>query len=288
MVRSGAGSGTSLTAPGRTDLGQTLRALRREKGLSGVELAQKVGVTQRAISRYEAGERRPSPELLERIGDALNVPKRARVQLLDQLHDALTQRESTRSIAQRGLRRRQEEIARIEGRATHIRNFQGEVVPGLLQSPGYARKVFEQAGLGTRPEDVARALAVRLDRQSILHDPNRRFGFVLTEAVLLWPLGGVAEMLAQLDRLQTVAELPNVDLAILPLGVEPPRTPVNAFNILDDELVLVDTLTEQLVIRDPTDVALYAKTHETFRAAAVSGSGLRDLFASTAARLREP
>lgn len=273
--------------PERADLGQALRALRRDKGLTAVELAEKVGVTQRAVSRYEAGERRPSPELLEKIADALGAPKRVRLQLLEQLHSALTELESTRAIAQRGLRRRQEEIARIEAKANHIRNFQGEVVPGLLQSPAYARKIFEEAGLGARAEDVARALTVRLDRQSILHDANRRFAFVITEAVLLWPRGGVSEMLAQLDRLQSVGEFPNVDLAILPLGVEPPRSPINSFNIFDEDLVLIDTLTEQLVVRDPSEVAVYIEAHETFRNAALSGPDARELFASVAARLRQ-
>ena len=267
-------------------LGQALRILRADKGLTAVELAQRVGVTQTAISRYEIGTRRPSPETLERIADALGASKRVKQKLEDQLHSEQTELQSIRVIARRGLRRRQEEIARIEAKTGHLRNFQAAVVPGLLQTPNYARKMFEEVGLDTRAQDVSRALAVRLDRQAILHDPDRRFGFVITEAVLLWPRGGIPEMLAQLDRLQAVSELPTVDLAILPLGISPPYSPINSFDIYDEKLVLIETLTEQLAVRDSSDLAMYVKAYEAFRESALSGPDARRLFESVAARLR--
>jgi transcriptional regulator with XRE-family HTH domain len=268
------------------DLGQALRILRADKGLTAAELAERVGVTQTAISRYELGTRRPSPETLERIADALGASKRVKQKLVDQLHGEQIELQSIRAIARRGLRRRQEEIARVEAKTRHLRNFQAAVIPGLLQTPGYARKMFEEVGLDTHTQDVGRALAVRLDRQAILHDPNRRFGFVITEAVLLWPREGVPEMLAQLDRLQVVSELPTVDLAILPLGITPPYSPINSFDIYDDKLVLIETLTEQLAVRDSSDVASYVGAYEAFRQSALSGPDATRLFESVAARLR--
>jgi transcriptional regulator with XRE-family HTH domain len=268
------------------DLGQALRTLRADKGLTAVELAERVGVTQTAISRYEVGTRRPSPETLERIADALGASKRVKQKLMDQLHGEQIELQSIRAIARRGLRRRQEEIARVEAKTRHLRNFQAAVIPGLLQTPGYARRMFEEVGLDPHTQDVGRALAVRLDRQAILHDPNRRFGFVITEAVLLWPREGVPEMLAQLDRLQAVSELPTVDLAILPLGITPPYSPINSFDIYDDKLVLIETLTEQLAVRDSSDVASYVRAYEAFRQSALSGPDARRLFESVAARLR--
>lgn len=268
------------------DLGQALRILRADKGLTAVELAERVGVTQTAISRYELGTRRPSHETLERIADALGASKRVKQKLMDQLHGEQIELQSIRAIARRGLRRRQEEIARVEAKTRHLRNFQAAVIPGLVQTPGYARRMFEEVGLDTHTQDVGRALAVRLDRQAILHDPNRRFGFVITEAVLLWPREGVPEMLAQLDRLQAVSELPTVDLAILPLGITPPYSPINSFDIYDDKLVLIETLTEQLAVRDSSDVASYVRAYEAFRQSALSGPDARRLFESVAARLR--
>jgi transcriptional regulator with XRE-family HTH domain len=272
-------------------LGQALRALRRDKGLTEVELAERVGITQTSIWRYETDKRLPPTQLLEKIAEALGSSNRVRRELVDQLHSAQTQLQSVRAIAQRGLGRRQGEIARIEARATEIRSFQAAVVPGLLQIPDYARRIFEEAqdvGFAPQTQDVARALAVRLDRQTVLHDMSKRFRFVLTEAVLRWPRGDTQEMLAQLDRLQAVSELRNVDLAILPLDVRPPLSPINSFTIYDEDLVHVETLTEQVAIRDPSDVARYARAHEAFRGAALSGPDGRMLLESVAARLRQP
>lgn len=274
----------------RLSLGQALRALRKDNGLTEVELAQQVGITQTSIWRYETDKRLPRAELLEKVAEALGASKRVRRELLDQLHGAQTQLQSVRAIAQRGLGRRQGEIARIEARATEIRSFQAAVVPGLLQTPDYARRIFEEVqdvGFAPQTQDVARALAVRLDRQTVLHDTSKRFRFVVTEAVLRWLRGDTREMLAQFDRLQAVSELRNVDLAILPLDVRPPLSPINSFTVYDEDLVHVETLTEQLAIHDPSDVALYARAHEAFRGAALSGPDARNLLQSIAARLRQ-
>ncbi len=46
---------------------------RKRKKLTQAELGQLVGVTQRAIAAYEAGERRPSPKVLSRLIDALDM-----------------------------------------------------------------------------------------------------------------------------------------------------------------------------------------------------------------------
>src|SRR2546421_10562911 len=167
------GEGDRRAVPEPLDLGPAFRALRKDRGLTEVELARQVGITQTSVWRYEASKRLPPAELLEKMADALGVSKRVKRQLLEQLHGARTDVESARVIGQRGLGRRQGEIARMEAKATQIRNFQASVVPGLLQTPGYARTLFEEldeVGLGARREEVARALAVRLDRQTILHD----------------------------------------------------------------------------------------------------------------------
>lgn len=271
----------------RADLGKALHDLRTARGLTGVELAKLVGVAQTSISRYELGVRLPTAEMLERIADALGASKRLKGQLLGQLHEALTQVRSVRAMARRGLRRRQEEVARQEAGVQNLRIFQPALIPGLLQTPDYARRIFESVAERTGARDIPQALAARLDRQAILYEPTRQFGFVITEAVLRWPRGGVSTMLGQLDRIQSVMALPNVDLAIVPLDVEPPQTPLTAFVLYDQDLVVIETLTEELALRDPTDVALYAKAYEAFRQAAVSGAEVHSLLASVAADLRQ-
>ena len=51
-----------------------LAALRKARRLTQSELGQRVGVSQRAIAAYEAGERKPSPKVMNRIMDELEIP----------------------------------------------------------------------------------------------------------------------------------------------------------------------------------------------------------------------
>ncbi len=83
-----------------------------------------------------------------------------------------------------------------------IRNFQPTVIPGLLQTAEYTRSVL---ALG-KTTDRAAALAARLERQQVLHEPGRRFEFVISEQVLRWAPGPLAQA-GQIDRLLSLMTL---------------------------------------------------------------------------------
>ncbi|MFI6521298.1 DUF5753 domain-containing protein [Spirillospora sp. NPDC050679] len=103
-----------------------------------------------------------------------------------------------------------------EQRARVIRQYAAMVVPGLLQTEAYAR-AWLRCGIGA--VDIEAALAVRLGRQKILtveRPPLLRF--LLDEALLIRPLGGVDVMRGQLAHLLQVAELDNVSIRVVPLS----------------------------------------------------------------------
>ena len=52
----------------------SLAALRKARKLTQSELGQRVGVSQRAIAAYEAGERKPSPKVMNRLIGELEIP----------------------------------------------------------------------------------------------------------------------------------------------------------------------------------------------------------------------
>jgi len=52
---------------------RSITMYRIQAGLNQTELAERVGVAQATIARYEAGTRSPSPEVLGRLADALGV-----------------------------------------------------------------------------------------------------------------------------------------------------------------------------------------------------------------------
>jgi transcriptional regulator with XRE-family HTH domain len=106
-----------------------------------------------------------------------------------------------------------------ERNARTLRTFQPNLVPGLLQTEAYARTVIA-AGSRLTEQEIERRVAVRLERQAILtrEMPVQLFA-VLDATVLGRLIGSPAIMREQLDHLVATAELPNVDLLVVPAGI---------------------------------------------------------------------
>src|SRR5439155_5602813 len=116
----------------------------------------------------------------------------------------------------RGLAALQQDVRELEASVRTILNFPPLIVPGLMQVPEYARRIFA-AGDPEGRLDVAAAIAARMDRQIVLYEESRRFEFVVAEAALRWRVAPVSVMLAQIDRVMAVAGLGAVTLGVLPL-----------------------------------------------------------------------
>jgi transcriptional regulator with XRE-family HTH domain len=260
-------------SPGRRRLGAALRALRARSGLSGAALGQALGWTQTQVSRTELGQRPVSAEDVSRWAEATGAPPGASSELEALLDQATRELRSWWDVHAAGMTRRQQEIASLERRAERISNFQ-LVVPGLLQTADYARRALALADVSDQ-RDVAAAVAARMRRQEILYDPARRFDYVLPESALHWDLaGGRPAMQAQADRLISVDSLPNVSVAVLPFTATPPILPTSGFVIYEvpgEPLVLIETLTDELLFGGSREVAAYRSAFAGLQAAAVTG-----------------
>jgi hypothetical protein len=105
--------------------------------------------------------------------------------------------------------------AEFEQTAGLICIYQPLLIPGLLQTPDYARQVL-LVWATEEPADMAEWIANRMNRQTILYDQTKRFEFVIPEAALRWRMGPTATMLGQLDRIGLISTLPNVTIGIIP------------------------------------------------------------------------
>lgn len=157
-----------------------------------------------------------------------------------------------------------------------VRSFQCVVLPAMLQSAEYARHVFASAPYST-PEAVGRAVAARVERQSLLYEPGRESVFVLTEAVLrTWP-GDPSLMLAQFDRLLAVESLSTVHLGVIPWRRAVPVMPRHGFTLCDRRAVVVEAFRGERVVDHSDEVAAYEETFRRFEEAAVFGREAREL-----------
>jgi hypothetical protein len=165
----------------------------------------------------------------------------------------------------------------LESAATLIRTYEGQLVPGLLQTEEYTRAVVGGAYLGEAPEEVERRVALRVARQALLERAGApRLWAVVDEAALRRPVGGREVMRGQLERLVEATKLPNVTLQVLPwsAGAHPAMT--GAFSILrfgDQDLpdvVYVEHLTNALYLDRREDVNQYLHVMDTISVRAAS------------------
>lgn len=258
----------------RAELAEDLRRLRTASGMSGVTAATRLGWSQSKISKLETGKATPSSDDVRRL-IGLYRPSRDEGLVLETRVTELNDRyRSLRMLRKRGLEHEQQGIKRVESSTSLLRVFEPSTVPGLLQTAEYARAVFSRP-LSCAGVDVARAVAARLDRQSALFQPERRFHFVLTEAALRWRMGGSATMSAQMDRLANLSTLSNVRLGLLPWRVEVPEFPNNGFDIRDEREVAVENFTTHRVLADTRDVDFHLRMFACFADAAIYGDEAR-------------
>jgi transcriptional regulator with XRE-family HTH domain len=158
----------------------------------------------------------------------------------------------------------------LESAASLIRAYEGQYVPGLLQTEAYCRAVVTGALLDEPPEEVERRVALRMGRQGLLSgDAPPRLWAVVDEAALRRPVGGHAVMRAQLERLIEASTLPQVTLQVLPFRAGAHPAMVGAFTVLrfeDRELpdvVYVEHLTSALYLSKREEVDRYLHVMES-------------------------
>ncbi|KJE24457.1 putative transcriptional regulator [Frankia torreyi] len=267
------------TPPAR--LGVELAQLRHSRAMTGQALASSVGISQSTISKIENGLLRPSPADVERIARTLQAPPdlvRHLVDLAERLQSTAARRAPRRRAAagvetrRQGISLDQEEILDAEREATLIREFEPILLPGLIQISEYARRVvngYHRITIGGDEgawyQRTAEKVSLRIRRQNLLYDATRRFEFILMESVLGNRFAPPEYMIAQIKRIAAVAELDNVTVRIVPSSAELEYPHVQGFTILDDSLVVVETL-EATGFSHPDQVRIYAKIFEEYAA----------------------
>lgn len=258
----------------RAELAAELRRLRKERGVTGQQLAESAGMSQSKVSKIETGKVLPSPQDVAALADALDAQTDARAQLVRQAEDLLSEFTSWRILHRRGAEAKQVAVADVEASSRLVRIFQPTIVPGLLQTAEYARRILTEYNRSDG-SDVSAAVAARLRRQELLYEDSRQFAFVLLEGALRTPYGSAATMLGQLDRLVSLTSLSNVELGVVPWSAPLPAAPLHGFCIYDQRLVTVDMMTAEFTVQSAPEIARYEATFAAFRAAALVGPDAR-------------
>lgn len=256
----------------RKDLAEALRGLRRASGLSGERLALRCNMSQTKISRIETGRALPTVIDVERILKALAVPGEVADELLALARRANVDYASWRAYARVGLYHKQAELKALESSSRVMRHFLPAIPTGLLHVREYATETLSPTVAGDPNRDVARAVQARMDRQAILDDTSRSFSFLMTEQAVKWQRANASAMAAQCVHMAAVNRKPNVEIGIVPQGVQVPGTPMNIFVVYDDRLVTIELFSGEVVLRDPRDIAQHLNLFDLFWSHALTGN----------------
>ncbi len=183
----------------------------------------------------------------------------------------------------------------LEDGAATIRQYDSELIPGLLQTRDYAQQVIGSVPSSLNDEETQRRATVRVERQSLL----TRFGapeltVVLNEAVLRRPVGGYDVMADQFRHLVKVSELPNVHVHVLPFSAGLHAGAMSgAFSLLEflpdrtgrpreKPLVYMEAPTGAMYLRKAHEVASYETMWTDIMSKCLDASGSRHMITNAA------
>jgi transcriptional regulator with XRE-family HTH domain len=242
-------------------LGARLREIRSDAGLTGRDLARRAGWHSSKVSKIEYGRQVPTAADITTWCVHCNADANA-VDLIASLRAMDGMFVEWRRLHRSGLLREQHRRQTVWERATRVCGYTSDVMPGPLQVQAYVRAILTAIRNHRElpHDDVEAAVAARLDRQQLLHQPELRMVVVVEETVLHNSIGGADIMAAQLGHLLTVSTLPTISLGIIPQKADRSTSwPVESFWIFDDNEVALELVSGRLTVTHPQEIGEYLK-----------------------------
>jgi transcriptional regulator with XRE-family HTH domain len=278
----------------RLRLGSEIRALRAEADLTAAQLAKQIGRSRADISRLENGHVVDQADVLN-ILEAVGVDGDRWTKIMTIAREASETGwwESSKTMGDR-----QAMFANLEAGATNIREYQQIFIPGLLQTSEYARArtdpaaTLEQLQDGSTPDGI---VAGRMMRQRIFRRPGGPDYEVIVDELAIRRLAAAPEVVKKsLYHMATlVNDSPKITLRVLPVDARPegyavPRTSFTVYTFADPDdpvIVAISTITAELFLTEPTEVASYEELFTRLRKEALPDGNSLDLVNEMAARL---
>ncbi|MFF8192288.1 helix-turn-helix domain-containing protein [Streptomyces bobili] len=270
----------------RRRLGQELRKLREDKGMTAEQVADRLLVSQSKISRLENGRRSISQRDVRDLCGVYEVEDQRIVDSLMQM---------AKDSRQQGWWHAFGDVPYsvyigLETDAASLRVYDPQVVPGLLQTRQYAETLISGALPETAPTEIEKRVQVRMRRQERISAEENplRLWTVMDEAALRRIVGGKSLMRDQLEYLVEQSRLPHVTVQVIPfdMGAHPGLNGQYAIlefpDAADSSVVYIEGVTSDLYLEKPNDVQKYSVMYEHLRAQALNVDQSRQFIAEIA------
>ncbi|MFF7082084.1 DUF5753 domain-containing protein [Streptomyces lavendulae] len=270
-------SPSSSAQAAREAVAARLRELMLDAGIDGKRLSARCGWNPAKTSRLLSGKAAPSESDIRLWCTACDADDQA-ADLIATSRAVESMYMEWRRLQRNGMRTFQEQVYALNEKASRQRVYVSNVVPGFFQTPAYATALMRSITRfqGT-PDDVTEAVTARIARSRFLYEGGHRFAVVIEEGVLRHRFGTAEEMAGQLRHLLAVMPLASVSLGVIPFGAERTVWPLEAFYLFDDERVVVETLTAEINVHQPRELADYESAFAELASMAVYGDKARAL-----------
>lgn len=274
-------------------LAAELRRLRERSGLTGDEVAHRLGWSGSKVSRIELHRIGVKQADLSKLLDLYHVGEPHRGELIALARESA--QKGRLEMITAGFPADYAEYIQAEAEAGSVWNWEPQLVPGLLQVPEYARAVMQswRSTLALLPSDIDRRVQTRLVRQQRLTgDHPLELSAVVDESVLYRRFGDTAVMRWQMESLAEASQRPNLDLRVLPLDGGN-SIAIGAFTYMQfpqvhdvplRDLVWVESLDDTYYFEEEARTHPYRLTFEHLMAHALDPEGSRNLISETARR----
>ncbi|MFJ6568201.1 helix-turn-helix domain-containing protein [Streptomyces sp. NPDC091292] len=248
-------------------LGSKIRKLRLAKGWETTDLATKVFVSPGRISSIETANDPPGRDLTLKLEQVLEAPEGALLEL-----QTLIRAEAFKHYAKRFLR--DQAIARS------IHEF-SPGIPGLLQTPGYARALMS-VDFTDNPEGLEASVVRRSERQEVFERESPPWLWVVLAEPALYQVHGSPEIMArQLDHMLEMGERPCIHIQVLP--TDQPAVPgsISLLTLQDGtRTAYAEGFNTGTYYHEPSDVDRFQRIYDRIQAGALdtdaSAQAMRD------------
>ncbi|WP_129838739.1 helix-turn-helix transcriptional regulator [Streptomyces sp. RFCAC02] len=247
---------------GQIVLGLRLRDLRERAGCTFADAANALSVNTTTVRRMEKAEVGLKPLYVKALLERYGVPADEAASFLRLVEEA----------NRPGWWHRFRDVlpdwfslyVSLENEASLIRAYEPHCVPGLLQTPDYARALLRTGFAGAPDKEIERRVDLRMERQDLLDRPRAPLLWaVIEEHVLRRRVGSPAIMRAQIDRLIAATALPNVTLQVMPLNAGPHPGMFGPFQLFRFEIpelpdiIYAESLTGAVYLDERPDTVAY-------------------------------
>ncbi|GCB49555.1 helix-turn-helix transcriptional regulator [Streptomyces sp. NL15-2K] len=242
--------------------GTELKRRREDAGITQVGLGERVFVSGGYIGQFEQAIRKPQLDVAQRIDEVLQT-------------DGIFERLWLKLIKEQRYTDYFAHAAELERLATSIFEWAPAVVPGLLQTPEYARAIYLASNPLATEEYLEEMVGLRMERAQILKDATRPvYWVVLHETVLRVPVGSPAVMAQQLEHIAALVRNRKLLVQVLSFsaGAHPQMGKLLRLMEFEDAppTVYTEGVFSGTLLDDPAVVKRTQANYDHLRAAALS------------------